>query len=193
MGILEAEAGQEHFGIAIGPVIVVSIGIEEEIGRLGDENSAMTDRQARCQVQAVDEDCFLVGSAVAVGVFEDLDPVGTPRAARGGLGDAVILGAQVLIDGYWLEARGVGILQVLDDPEPAAVVKVCGQRLPHHRLGCEDFNVKAGRHDHAPDGLFGREASGVFAAGQRPGNHDQCGQDPRPSRGFAHGGRTHIA
>ena len=126
VGILKAEAGQEHLGVAVGPIIAVSIGIEEEIRGLADEDAAMTDRQAGGQVQAVDEDLLLVGTAVAIGVFEDLDPVGAPRAARRRVGHPVILGAKILVDRDRLQPRRVGILQVFDDPEPAALVEAGG-------------------------------------------------------------------
>ncbi len=56
VGVLKAEAGQEHLGVAVGPVVAVSIGIEEQVRGLADEDAAVTDGQAGGQVQAVDED-----------------------------------------------------------------------------------------------------------------------------------------
>ena len=80
--VLEPEAGEQDLGIAVGPVVVVAVGVEEQVRRLADEDAAVTDRQARGQVQALDEDLDRVGPAVAVGVLEDLDPV-RARGPRG--------------------------------------------------------------------------------------------------------------
>ena len=142
MGVLEPEAGQEHLRVAVGPVVAVPVGVEQQIRRLADEDAAVTNGQPGSQVQAVDEDLRLVGPAVAVGIFEDLDPVGASRAARRRVGHPVVLGAKILVDGDRLQPRRIGILQVLDDPEPAALVEAGRKRLPHHRLGREDLDVE---------------------------------------------------
>ena len=65
-----------------------------------------------------------------------------PEAAGRRFGHPVVLGAEVLVDRHRLEPGRIGILQVLDDPEPAALVEAGRHRLPHHRLGREDLDVK---------------------------------------------------
>ena len=59
------------------------------------------------------------------------------------LGHAVVDGARVAVDLDPLQAGGVGILQVLDDPEPAAVVELDGDRLADHRLGGDELDREA--------------------------------------------------
>ena len=173
VGVLKAKAREQHFGLAVGPVVAVSIGVEQQIRGLADKDPPVTDSQAGGQVQAVDEDGFFVGPAVAVGVFEDLDPVRATRAARGRIRDTVVLGAQVLIDRDRLEPRRVGILKILDHPEPAALVKTRRERLPHHRFGSEHLDVEARRHNHPPRSLFRREAARFVTAGRGAGDENQ--------------------
>ena len=73
---------EQNLGIAVGHVVAVAIGIEEQIRSLHDEHAAVPQRQARRQVQAVNEIFGRVGVAVAVGIFQDRDPVGAARPAR---------------------------------------------------------------------------------------------------------------
>ena len=81
--VLHAEPREQDLGVAVGLVVLVRVGIEEQVRRLADEDPAVADRQAARQVQPLDEDRGLVGLAVAVGVLEDLDPV-DPSGPRGG-------------------------------------------------------------------------------------------------------------
>ena len=53
VGVFHAEAGQEHLGIAVGPVVVVAVGIEEQVRRLEDEDAAVAEGQPARQVQPV--------------------------------------------------------------------------------------------------------------------------------------------
>ena len=160
--------GEQDLGVAVGPVVAVPVGIEEQVRGLADEDAAVADRQRRGQVQPVDEDRRLVGPAVAVGVLEDLDPVGPARPARRRLGDAVVLGPEVLVDRHRLEPGRVGILQVLEDPEPPALVEAGRDRLADHRLGGEDLDVEPLGHDHPPGGLVRRESARRLGEDREP-------------------------
>ena len=60
-----------------------------------------------------------IDAAVAVGVLEDRDPIGPLGPARWRLGHAVVDRPRVSVDRDPLQPGRVGILQVLDDPEPA--------------------------------------------------------------------------
>ena len=159
MRVLEPEPGEQDLGVAVGPVVVVAIGVEEQVRRLADEDAPMADGQRRGQVQALGEDLDRIGAAVAVGILQDLDPVGAPGPARRRLGHLVVLGPEILVDRHRLEPGRVGILQVLDDPEPPPLVEAGRHRLPHHRLGREDLDVEPLRDDHPLDRFLGREPS----------------------------------
>ncbi len=122
------------------------IGIEKQIGRLHDEHAAVADGQPRRQVQAVDEILGLIGVAVAVGVFQDRDAIGAARPARRRVGHAVVFRAQVLIDFDRRQARGIGILKILNDPHPPAPVERHGNGLANFGLAGKELQAKARRH-----------------------------------------------
>ena len=69
VGVFHAEAGQEHLGIAVGPVVAVAVGVEQQVRRLEDEHAAVAEGQPAGQVQPGHEVAGAVGPAVAVGVL----------------------------------------------------------------------------------------------------------------------------
>ena len=123
------------FGVAVGHVVAVLVGIEQQVRRLQHPDAAVADRDAGGEVQARDEVLGLVVAAVAVGVFEDGDLVGALRPRGGGSGTR-----SYFVRRYWstltgLEAGGGGVLQVLHHPHPPALVEGDVDRLADHRLG----------------------------------------------------------
>ena len=93
VGVDPAEAGQERIAL-VGLVVAVGVLEHEQVGAVADEDAAalvlavlavlLLDGDAhRDGEDLVGEDGHLVGLAVAVGVLEDLDPVGLldPREA----------------------------------------------------------------------------------------------------------------
>ncbi len=97
LGVLHAEAGEQDLGLAVGHVVAVAVGVEQEVGHLEDVDAAVAERQPRAEVQTGDEVREAVGPAVAVGVLADRDPVGALRAP-------------------WVAVRA---LAVIDGPRPA--------------------------------------------------------------------------
>ena len=51
VGVFHAEAGQEDLGVAVGAVVAVAVGVEEQVRRLDDEDAAITERQAAGEVE----------------------------------------------------------------------------------------------------------------------------------------------
>ena len=72
--------------------------------------------------------------------------------------DAVVLRSRIPIDVDPLEPLGVWILQVLDDPQPSAIVKLDRHRLPHQRLRRHDADLKSLGDGHPRDRFIGRES-----------------------------------
>ena len=155
VGVFHAEARQEHLGIAVGPIVAVAVGIEEQVGDLDDEHAAIAECQAAGQIEPGHEIVGAVGPAVAVGVLQDRDAIRPLRPARRRIGNAVVDRPRVAIDGDPLQLGGVGILHVLNDPEPAPVVKLDGHRLADQRLGRDQADLQAIGDRHPPGSLRG--------------------------------------
>ncbi len=134
-GVFHSEAGQQHLGIAVRNIVVIAIGIEEQIGHIQHEHAAVPERHARRQIQSTHKILRLVDAAVAVGVFENRDTVGALRPARRRFGNPVVHGSRIPVDLHAFEAGGIGILQILHDPQPSAIVEFDANRLAHLRLG----------------------------------------------------------
>ena len=49
LGVLHAEAGEQDLGVAVGHVVAVAVGVEQQVGRLEDVDAAVAERQARCR------------------------------------------------------------------------------------------------------------------------------------------------
>ena len=172
MRILHAEAGEQNFGIASDFVSPFFELVKEKIRRLRDEDSAVAQAHAGRQVQAGDDILRLAKAAIFIGIGEDADTIRAFGAFRRRLGDAVINGAQVLIDLDRLEAGRVRILQILNDPDAAAVVKGHGHRLADRRLRGDQANAKTVGHFHVLRGFFRRH--GRLGLGKRdPTDQDQ--------------------
>ena len=81
--VVLAPAVEQDLGRAVGPVVAVLVGDEQEVRGRADPDAAEADLQAADQVQLIGEDLARVEPAVAVGVLEDQDAVlGLLRRAR---------------------------------------------------------------------------------------------------------------
>ena len=142
------EAVEHHLRRAIGNVVAVAIGHEEQSRRAQEPDAAEPDLHARELLQVVEKHLSLVGRAVAVAVGEDEHAVAEPG---------------VHLD--W--PFGVGV--VLSDPEPAAGIPGHGDRVLHVGFGGEHADTKPRRHVHRCGGLRGWQRHGgrVFFAVER--------------------------
>ena len=105
VGVFHAEAGQEHLGIAVGPVVAVAVRIKEQVRDLDDEHAAVAERQAARQVQPGHKIMGAVGPAVAVGVLQDRDAIRALRPARRRIGNPVVDRPRIAIDRQPASAR----------------------------------------------------------------------------------------
>ena len=104
-----------------------------------------------------------VEDAVAVGVLVDGDLVLAAEVMRRRRRDLVVHGPPDAIVADHLQPGGIGILQVLHDPEPAALVEVDGDRLPDDRLGQHQLEL---------------EVVGDLESGRGPRRGPSPGRDP---------------
>ena len=117
--------------------LVIAIGVlqEEEVRRGRDNHATVRERQARRKIQVIREDGDLVGFAVTVRVFENLDAI-VPRVAVQHL---------------------VRIVHRLDHPQPATLIERERDRLDDVRLAGEELDAELGRRLHELLRLFRRE------------------------------------
>ena len=55
VGVFHAEARQQHFGISVGHVVAIAVGVEEQVGCIENEDAAVAEGQAAGEIQAGDE------------------------------------------------------------------------------------------------------------------------------------------
>ena len=119
--VLVTPAVEQHLGRAVGFVIVVAVGNEEQLGRGADPDAAEADLDATDEIEALRENLLRFEDAVAIGVLEDEDAV---LALAGGLFVRVAVGFR--------------------DPDAAAVVEREGDRLVDVGFGRDEFRLEAG-------------------------------------------------
>ena len=90
LGILHAEPLEQHAGWTVGDIVPIAIGVEEQVRNLQDVNTSVPEGESRGEIQPIDKVPGPVGPAVAVGVLENRDPVGSARPLRRRLGNAVV-------------------------------------------------------------------------------------------------------
>ena len=87
-----------------------------------------TDRNRRGQIQSFHERRDLIGLAITIGIFENLDAIGTLWATRGRFGESVVLGTKVLTILGWT-AQQAGMLMVPAALTTAVMMPVIGKLL----------------------------------------------------------------
>ena len=163
LGVFHAEAGQQHFGIAVGHVVAIG----------GPDRTADTEPATRytppwpnsrpvARVEPVDE---VLGSSawpspsVSSRIVMRSAPVG-PRGGR--FGNAIVNGPRPAIDLNALQPGRVRILQVLNRPESPAVVDTS------RRIGCRTSGSLAKSWTLSPSAtvIFDAAMSGEYPCAQ---------------------------
>ena len=142
--VLEPEAGQPHFGLAVGEPVAGRVPIEEQVWRVHDPDTAVAGQDAGGDVQAGDDVLVRLERSIAVLVLEHRDLVGAPHMIRRRRRHAVVAGAEVLVVRGDGESRGKWILQVLHDPQASAIVEVQVDRLADHRFRRDQLHRQPG-------------------------------------------------
>ena len=123
MGVADAPAFDHHFADVC---LVISIRIPEEkkAGRLGHDHATPGENQAGRQIQMIGKYGKLIGLAISIGVFANLDRIITLPAC---------------ID-------SVGIIPGFADPETSALIPGHGNRLGDIGFGGKKFEMTIERH-----------------------------------------------
>ena len=123
--IAAVEAGEEDVALVDGGVefpVAVDVGVDDQVGGVGDEDAVVDDRHAERSDEAglLDEGVRFVGAAVAVGIGED--------------GDAVALGLAVGV---------TAVVDALGDPDAALSVDVHVGGIAKERRAGPDGDLEA--------------------------------------------------
>ena len=154
--VLQAEALQMNFGIAVRDVVMILVGIEEQIRWVHHPDAVAVESTARGDVQSIDERLVFVEHSVSVGVFVDRDLVETRLTLRRRRWDFVVDGSPEDVLADHLQPGRVRILQILHDPQPASLVPSHVQRLLDVRFGEHQFQLEVIRHGECLERLVRR-------------------------------------
>ncbi len=168
VSVLQAEAFEMHFGIAIGHIILVAI--EQEIRRIEGPDAAPATDYRRHDVQAVHKGRVLVEDAVALGILVNGDLVLAAEVLGRRRRHLVVDDPPIDIPALDFQTRRVGILQVLHHPHAAPLVEIDKHRLADDGLGKNLLDFQIGGDFEAIEGFGGRQS----CLGNRPCIH-QCG------------------
>jgi hypothetical protein len=130
---------------------MIAIWIEEKIRNLQHENSAVTERQSAGEIQSIHKIFLALGLTSLTGTAQDGDPIGPFGPARRGFRNFVVCSTGKAVHFHALQAGRVGILQVLNDPEPATVVEFYRYRLGNLWFRRDQPCSKAARQGHVSD------------------------------------------
>ena len=169
VGVLQTEATELHFGVAIRFGIEVGVGITEQVGRVQHPDAAHAMKGGAGDVQAGDDIGVLVKKAIAIGVFEYGDFVRAFGSAGWRRWDLVELGAQVLVVADDLEASGELVLQVLGDPETTFAVPTGVERLGDFGFGGHEVDGEVGAHLETFEGFLRCGGGRVIGQGAAAG------------------------
>ena len=160
MRVLHAKAGEQNDRVAIGNVIAVLIGVEEQIRRLDDVEASVAEAKAGREVQVGQKVLGLGVFAILVRFGKDGDAIDTFGTLGRRFRHAVPDRSQILVLLQRLQTGRIRILQVLQNPQTAPVIKLHAQRLPDERFGSNQRGREPLRKFHLRDGLRGAESLG---------------------------------
>ena len=142
MRVFQAETLEVNLGVAIGHVIVVAVGIEQEVRRVKHPDAAPAARDRGDDVQTIQENLVVVEDAIAVRVFVNRDLVFTAKVVRRRGRNLIVDSAPDSVVTDHFQAGGEGILEVLNHPEPASFIEGDRDGLAHDGLGEDQIELE---------------------------------------------------
>ena len=146
VGILDAEALQMDDRIAVGAIVPVGVGIEEEVGRLEDPQAPGIESEARDEAQAIDENTMFFGDPVAVDVLVKRNPVETAVVVGRGGRHLVVDASQEGVAADHRQPRRLRVLDELGHPDPTAGIPLHREGLTDRRFGEDQIDAEILRH-----------------------------------------------
>ena len=139
MRVLQAESLQVDDRVVVGNVVVVSIWIKKQVGRIQHPRAASTTCDGGTHVQAFEKRFVAIERSVSIGIFVDRDFVSSAerRVCRVGRRrrHRVVNVAPKVVAADNFQTGGMRVLCILNDPHPPPLVEVQENRLPHGWFG----------------------------------------------------------
>ena len=157
VGILETEAREMHHGRAVGNVVAIGVGVEQQVRRVHHPDAPIGAYSGVGHIEAILEDRVLVVDAVVLGRLVDGDDISATVVVGRSRGDAVVVRSVILIAADHVNARRVRILAILRNPEAAAGVEAEVGRLGDERLGQQQVDREIRRRTHLRIGVGWRK------------------------------------
>jgi len=132
--VFHAKPGEKDFRVSIRVIVMVAVRIKEQVWRLKHKDATAPKGHSACEVQSSYEITSTIDPAVSIDVLEYREAIRTLGPARWWLWHAIIDRPRVSIDRDPFQPGRVGVLQVLNDPQPPPIVEVNGHRLSDQRL-----------------------------------------------------------
>jgi hypothetical protein len=142
MRVLDSEPGEPYLGVAIRNRIAIRVRIEEEIGRVRHPDAPGSDHTGGGNIQPGDDIAMGIVDAIAIGIFEDRDLVGSFHSVRRRLRNLVELGAKMVVILHDPESLRELILEILGHPHPTPGVPTDMKGLPDDRLTCDQLDLE---------------------------------------------------
>src|SRR6266850_8221552 len=120
MRVLHPKASEANDRITVGNVVLIAVGIEQQVRNVQHKYAAVSEREASGQVEAIEEIMSLVRLTVPICVLKNRDAVGSFRPARWRFREPFVSAARPAVNLCAFQPGRVWILNVLDDPKPSA-------------------------------------------------------------------------
>ena len=146
VGILDAEALQMDDRIAVGLIVPVGVGIEEEVRRLENPQTGGIEREARDEAQSIDKNTMFFGDPVAVGILVERDPIETAVMVGRGGRHLVVDASQEGVAADHRQPRRLRVLDELGHPDPAPGIPLHREWLTDRRFGEDQIDAEILRH-----------------------------------------------
>ena len=153
--------------IAVGPIVPIGVGIEEEVRRLENPQPGGIEREARDEAQAIDENAVFFHDPVAIDVLVERNPVETAVVVRRRGRHLVVDAPQEGVAADHRQPRRLRVLDELGHPDPATGIPFHRQRLPDVRFGEDQIDAEILRHPKPPPLVGGGKRTRIVDPAER--------------------------
>jgi hypothetical protein len=185
--VFHSKSFQVNHRITVRHIVPIGVRVKQQVGRIEHPYSIAAGECRRANVQAGDEIANLCEMPVSIIVLKNSDLVRSrDLMGRWRWREVIIFDAPIFIVPHHLQARGKGILQILNDPHAAAFVESQIHRLGELRLGNRQLHAQPIGHTKLAQ-RFGRGVSpGLKSAAAKQAGSGRAAPGAAPSGILTH-------